>query len=255
MNTNNKTTATNAIATVASSAKVETKVETIKPLASIAALLKIEGDKVTVPKGADLSPSELALYIASEEQAGNACKTRARWTYYSAGLLQNGGDIQAAIKGRLDTMLSKSAVYQLTSEATTLCPLVIAEGLKVPLSLLKDAKAELAIDEKTGKLAPMSKQTKAAKALIPLLKSGEVTQGAIREIRKANATSAPTKPTSPKEGPKAKDNAEAIEFGLMAGKLADVNTYLEKTKLAGDDKQKFVNLATALCRALGLAVS
>lgn len=228
--------------------------ETIRPMATLETLVSIDGDRVTIPKGSDLTDSEIALFIGDRADKARTFGSQARWTYYAAGMLNNGGERQKSIAEKLSTMLSKTALYQLTSEATTLCPLAIAEGIKAPLSVLKDAKAQLAINDKTGKLLPMAKQSRASKELIPLLKAGTVTQAAVRDIvkkHKAPTTSAPSKPTA-KAGEAAE---EAKAFGGFLASLNNANKYLEGNKVEGDDRAKALVMVTDICRKLGISLA
>jgi hypothetical protein len=129
--------------------KVEAQ-ETIRPIQSVESDFTFDGDRVTLKKGAQVTPSEFALFIANREGKAAGFKTQARWAFYEAGRLPNGSEVQAEIGKRLKDMLSASAFNQLTSEARTLCPLIIAEGIKTPLSTLKDAIGSLQRQREDG---------------------------------------------------------------------------------------------------------
>lgn len=232
-------------------------VETIRPADILIrdGLLSIDGDKVTIKRGSDVSPSELALFIQGRTEQARTFGSQARWAFYDAGLLPNGTEVQEEIAKRLRLSLSKSAYSQLTSEARSLCPVIIANGLSTPLSNLKDAIADLKTDEKF-KFLPATKQSDIGKKLLPLLKAGEATQVKIREIKGTKNANAPTKPTAPTSGPKAKDDAtsEAVAYGNFIHALTDANKYAQANKLGGVDRDKAVNILTDICRALGLSV-
>lgn len=232
--------------------KVEAQ-ETIRPLVTVEADFSFEGDRVTLKKGAQVTPSEFALFIANRETKAQGFKTQARWAYYEAGRLPNGTEVQAEIAKRLREMLSQSAFNQLTSEAKTLCPLIVSEGIKTPLSTLKDAMGALQVNEATGKLLPLAKQTKAGKALIPLLRAGTVTQAKVRAIRKDSAPA----PAPKGNGKPAKGSTEAgktMAFGNALGDLKRVSVYLEANRVEGDDRKQFVTLLCDLGRKLGLKI-
>lgn len=240
-----KTTVTTTPATVAPVA------EMIRPVNLIEKDFTIEGDRVTMKKGAQISASEFALFISDRENTGTQFRTQARWAYYEAGRLSNGTEIQTEIAKRLESMLSKSALYQLKSEATTLCPLVIAEGLKSPLSILKDAVKELATND-AGKLKPMKDQTKAAKELIPLLKAGAVTQAKVREIRQKHKVASVTTPSTPTQAERVSEADKVI--GGMQASLSNLSKALDSTKLEGEDRDSVVNILTDIARKLGLSL-
>jgi hypothetical protein len=228
--------------------------ETIRPLSVIETLLSIEGDRVTIPKGCDVSPAELGAFIADRDDKARTYGSQARWTWYAVGQLPDNEAKRAEVRKALEGRMSKSALYQLTSEADTLCPLVINEGIKAPLSLVKDAKAALLVNEK-GKLEPMAKQSAAAKALIPLLKAGTVTQAGIRAIRKEHAT--PKAPKGPTAATPPANDAEkaAIAYGLALGQAKGVQTYVTANKLSGKDRDQMVNIVTDICRQMGLVIA
>jgi len=228
--------------------------ETIRPLSTLETLLSISGDKVSIPKGCDISPAELGAFIADRDEKARTYGSQARWTWHAIGALPDAEAKRAEVRKALEGKLSKSALYQLTSEAETLCPLIERENIAAPLSLLKDAKAELLVDEKTGRLAPMAKQTKAGRELIPLLKAGNVTQKGIRDIR-AKHKPATVTPPKPKGGTPSGDAKEAAAFGLALGQAKAVQTYLTSVKLEGADRQQFVNIATDIARQLGLNIA
>jgi hypothetical protein len=246
----------------ATATATDAKVEVIRPLSVIESLFTIEGDRVTIPKGLDVSPAEIGAFIADRDEKSRTYGGQARWTWYAVGLLPDATAKREAIKAALvgtakePGKMSQSAFYQLSSEAETLCPLIIAEGIKSPLSLVKDAKAALLVNEKTGRLAPMKDQGKAAKALIPLLKAGTVTQAGIRAIRKEHAT--PTAPKGPKASttpPANEADKAAIAFGLALGQAKAVQTYVTANKLSGKDRDQFVNIVTDICRQMGLVIA
>lgn len=255
-----KTVTTNTIAPATVSLVNESK-DTVIRSADILArdVLDIAEDgRVTIRKGADVSASELALFIVDREQTGARFKTQARWTYYAAGLQPNGSDLQQQIAKRLREMLTPSAFHQLKSEANNIAPLIVAEGIKSPLSVMKDAMGELKV-KPNGMLAPMKDQSKAARELIPLLKAGTATQAKVREVR-AKYTTATTNPTNPKvANPTAKpDDAAkmaAVAYGNAIGGLNTVAKYLDGNRVEGKERDAFVNLVTELGRKLGLTVS
>lgn len=204
----------------------------------------------------NVTASELALFIADRENTGARFKTQARWTFYAAGQLQNGTEVQGEIAKRLKEMLSSSAFAQLKSEALNLCPLAIANGIKAPLSILKDAVAELAVNEATGKLKPLKDQSKAAKELIPLLQAGAITQAKVREVRAKHSTAPATgKPTAPATGPTAKPDSEVTAGARVIADLQAATKALDGVRLEGPQLQAAVNLATDICRKLGLAAT
>lgn len=204
----------------------------------------------------NVSASEMALFIADRENTGARYKTQARWTFYAAGQLQNGTEVQAEIAKRLKEMLSSSAFAQLKSEALNLCPLAIANDIKAPLSILKDAVAELAINERTRKLSPLAQQSKAAKELIPLLKAGVVTQAKVREVRAKHSTQS-ANPTRPAPPVAKKDDSEAgavLAHASAIGHLGMAKKYVEEVNPQGDDRQAFINILCEMGRLLGVQV-
>lgn len=243
----------NTIAAPAVKGEVKGDVETIRPLADIVSDFEVTdgGERVVIRKGAKLSPSEFALFIADRENTGNRYKTQARFAFYEAGQLPNGSEVQVEIVKRLEGMLSRSALYQLKSEANTIVPLMLTEGIKVPLTTVKDAMAELEVNEKTGRLLPLSKQSKAGRKLIPLLKEGAVTQAKVREIRNENKPRATSTPSA--GNGKGADDETLAYAGILAS-LNRVNTYLDKNKVEGNDRQALVNAFTDIGRKLGVSV-
>lgn len=234
--------------------KVEAQ-ETIRPLATVETDFSFDGDRVTLKKGAQVTPSEFALFIANRETKAQGFKTQARWAYYEAGRLPNGTEVQAEIAKRLREMLSQSAFNQLTSEAKTLCPLIVTEGIKTPLSTLKDAMGALQVNEATGKLLPLAKQSKAGKALIPLLKAGTVTQAKVRAIRKDAAPAPASKGNGKPSGKASADAGKTMAFGNALGDLKRVSVYLEANRVEGDDRKQFVTVLCDIGRKLGLNVA
>jgi hypothetical protein len=215
-----------------------------------------EDNRVSIRKGADVSPSELAGFILDRDSKAKAFGVQARWAYYSAGMLPNGDHVQEEIANRLREAMSSSAFTQLKSEATKYCPLLIKNGFKTPLSVFKDLKAEFKFDD-DGKLLPLAKQSRAAKELLPLVKDGTATQAKGREIRKKYTTASgnPT-PSNPKPAPVTSEaKSEITRFSTALRDLKALQAYLASERLEGDDRQSFVNGICEIGRLLGLQVT
>lgn len=240
----------NAVAVIPPASK-DAAVVVSRPLERILSDLIVSDDRVTIREGAKIKAEEFAEVIAHYEKEGVTLRNRARWTYYAAGKLPEGAKIQTEIVVRLAALLSKSALYQLKSEATTLCPLIEAEGIKSPMSILKDAASVLKLTDK-GALAPLSKQNAAAKKLIPLLKAGTVKQKEVREIKAANVPAPKAGGTS--KGPRISEADKAYASALLM--LSAVDKYMNtEPTITGDDLTKLRNLATNISRRLGLVVT
>lgn len=228
--------------------------EHIRKVADIEKDFVIDGDKLTFRKGAEPTASELAVFIADRENTGTRFRTQARWAYYGAGSLQNGTEVQKAIVERLKGMLTPSALAQLKSEACTLIPVLLANDIKSPLSILKDAIGDLTVDPKTNKLAPIGKQGKAGKALIPLLKAGDVTQAKVREIRAAHKVApTTTTPGHSTQGERLTE-AEKVVAGMTLS-LRNISTALDGAKVEGKEREAIVNILTDVARKLGLVLT
>lgn len=241
----------------------------IRPMATLLSVFEENGDRLSIKPGTvigdkpgQITAEEIAEVIADRQAKSDTFRVQARWAYYSAGLLPDGAEVQKQIANKLGTKLTTSALYQLKSEATSLIPRLVANQFASPISLLKDASAEIKFGD-DGKALPDDKQTAAARELLPLLKSGELKQKQIRDIRKKHnaPTSAGTSPTTAgtpaAPGTTTPADREQAAYVTFLANLRAGETYLTSHKLmAGSDDHKMaVALVTNLARLLGHAVS
>jgi hypothetical protein len=252
-----KTTNQNTAIVTAAPAALTAASVVIRPIETVLRDFFVEnGERLEVKKGTDVKPEEIAQVILSREVASAKLRTQARWAYYSAGQLPDGAKVQEQIASVLLKSMSKSAFYQLKSEATRNIPVLLANGFQAPLSILKDAIADIKVD-KDGKALPLKDQSKAGKKLLPLLKAGTVKQKEVRDIREAaKAPSANTGNSGKGQtGGSSAESEEAKAFGSFLASMNLANGYLEKTKLQGDDRMKAVTLVTNAARLLGLVIA
>lgn len=203
------------------------------------------GERVTIADGAKPTAADFSLYIRTNADSKTAAGSRMAFAFYEAGQMPEGEKLQAEIvqllqteekdeKGNVTRLpMTRSAVYQVTSIANTLVPLIANGTFKTPLSVLKDAVGSLTFvgEGKEKKLAPMDAQNTAGKAVIPLLKAG-ASQAKIRAARadiskaeggtkKVAEIPAPTVAADP-EAEQAKREA------VMLASLAQVATFISE---------------------------
>lgn len=188
--------------------KVETSIAIVTPAAPLEVLPKYEsalhkfevnGDVLTLRKGVEVLAGDFEVVIEEKISGATSATTQAAYALHCAAGISN--DMLADVLKRLENRLSKTAVANLKS-LSGLIPMVLANGIKTPLTVLKDAVSELKLPSDKNKLAindkgllQPSKMSKVGKVLLPMLKAGTVTQAA---IRKAKADAKPASITPPK---------------------------------------------------------
>lgn len=243
-----------ALATIpASKVEIVATPEMIRPLATVLRDFTIEGNIVKLNKGATVTPGEFALMITDAQNTADSATTRNAYTLYEAGKV--GEDVKKEVLKRLNTMLSKSAVYNLTSLAD-LVPMAIANGFKSPLTNLKDAVQALKANpnnkdsvipvDKSGKIV-LAKLKPAARALVPLLTAGTVTQAKVREIAKevkSPAKRAAALPTLTK-------SAVDVDIHIRAFGVNADEVIAKRSELNAEQVKTCLNIMTKFTRAFG----